>query len=293
MLPESELIPLIAKAKEIFKQEPNCLRIRAPVTICGDTHGQFYDLMELFKMGGEIPNTNYLFLGDYVDRGFHSVEVITLLVLLKVRYKDRIHLIRGNHESRSVTQVYGFYDECIKKYGSANMWKQFTDLFDFFPVSALVANKVMCMHGGLSPSLEMIDELNDIDRFTEIPHEGCICDLVWSDPNDQTRADQRDDWKPSDRGAGYYFNEKVLREFNHRNGLDYICRAHQVAMNGFYWTHGNQCVTVFSAPNYSYRQGNDAAIFELDENMKHEALVFFKHPDQTGKMQKATPDYYL
>lgn len=128
-------------------------------------HGQFYDLIELFKMGGELPTTNYLFMGDYVDRGHHSVEVITLLIAYKVRYKDRIFLLRGNHESRSVTQQYGFYDECLKKYGSANVWMRITELFNFLPVSALIDNKVMCMHGGLSPSMEMIDQLEEIDRF--------------------------------------------------------------------------------------------------------------------------------
>lgn len=134
-------------------------------------------------------------MGDFVDRGIHSVEVMTLLVAFKVRYKDRIFLLRGNHESRSTSNVYGFYDECIKKYGSAKVWTQFTDLFDYLPVSALVENKVMCMHGGLSPSMEHIDELNQIDRFTEVPHEGCICDLLWSDPTEP--EDTWNGWKRS------------------------------------------------------------------------------------------------
>jgi serine/threonine-protein phosphatase 2A catalytic subunit len=116
-------------------------------------------------MGGQLPDTNYLFLGDYVDRGIHSIEVIMLLIALKVRYKDRIFLLRGNHESRSVTQVYGFYDEVTKKYGSASIWKQLTDLFDYLPVSALVEGKVMCMHGGLSPEMTCVDDLNALDRF--------------------------------------------------------------------------------------------------------------------------------
>lgn len=146
-------------------------------------------------MGGQLPDTNYLFMGDFVDRGIHSVEVMTLLIALKVRYKDRIHLLRGNHESRSTSTIYGFYDECIKKYGSAKVWNQFTDLFDYLPVSALIDNKVMCMHGGLSPSCEHIDEINDIDRFTEVPHEGCICDLLWSDPTEP--EDSWNGWKRS------------------------------------------------------------------------------------------------
>lgn len=186
-------------------------------------HGQFYDLLELFKMGGELPTTNYLFMGDYVDRGFHSVEVITLLILFKVRYKDRMFLLRGNHESKSVTLQYGFYDECIKKYGTANVWMRITELFNYLPVSALIDNKVMCMHGGLSPQMDMIDMLNDIDRFADVPFEGCICDLLWSDPQEEGKVQG---WSESTRGAGYLFGEDKTREFNHRNGLQFICRGH-------------------------------------------------------------------
>jgi len=142
-----------------------------------------------------LPDTNYLFLGDYVDRGYHSVELISLIIALKVRYKDRLFILRGNHEARTVTQVYGFYDECIKKYGSATVWKIFNDLFDYLPVSALVDNKVFCMHGGLSPTIEMIDQLKDIDRIQEVPHEGCVCDLLWSDPTDV--EDRRPGYRPS------------------------------------------------------------------------------------------------
>ena len=141
-LPENEIKFLCEKAKEILTKEDNVQTVRSPVTICGDIHGQFHDLLELFKIGGQCPDTNYLFMGDYVDRGFFSVETLTLLLCLKVRYPSRIFMTRGNHESRQVTQVYGFYDECNKKYGNANVWKYFTDLFDFLPLTALVENKV-------------------------------------------------------------------------------------------------------------------------------------------------------
>ena len=130
------------QAKEILIQESNVQPVQCPVTICGDIHGQFHDLIELFKIGGDIPDTNYLFMGDYVDRGFHSVETVTLLVALKIRYPKRIVILRGNHESRQITQVYGFYDECMRKYGSAAVWKLFTDLFDYLPITALVEDQV-------------------------------------------------------------------------------------------------------------------------------------------------------
>ena len=158
-------------------------------------------------MGGQLPDTNYLFMGDYVDRGYHSVETLTLMLAFKVRYRDRITILRGNHESRQVTQVYGFYDECIKKYGNANVWKIFTDLFDFLPLTALVEGKIFCMHGGLSPSIDRIDQLRDLDRMQEVPHEGAICDLLWSDPTEPD--DPRPGWRVSQRGAGYIFGADV------------------------------------------------------------------------------------
>ena len=145
ILPERELRILCEKVKEILIEESNVQPVKAPVTICGDIHGQFYDLIELFKIGGESPYTNYLFLGDFVDRGYYSVETFLLLLALKVRYPDRITLIRGNHESRQITQVYGFYDECLRKYGNANVWKFFTDLFDYLPLTALVEKQVFIL----------------------------------------------------------------------------------------------------------------------------------------------------
>jgi len=138
-LAEPEVRALCEKAKEILMEESNVQPVKSPVTICGDIHGQFHDLAELFRIGGKCPDTNYLFMGDYVDRGYYSVETVTLLVALKVRYPQRITILRGNHESRQITQVYGFYDECLRKYGNANVWKTFTDLFDYFPLTALVS----------------------------------------------------------------------------------------------------------------------------------------------------------
>jgi serine/threonine-protein phosphatase 2A catalytic subunit len=141
-LSEEQVALLCDKAREILSHELNVQPVKCPVTVCGDIHGQFHDLMELFKIGGGLPDTNYLFMGDYVDRGYHSVETVSLLVALKVRYRDRITILRGNHESRQITQVYGFYDECLRKYGNSNVWKYFTDLFDYLPLTALIEKQV-------------------------------------------------------------------------------------------------------------------------------------------------------
>jgi len=135
-------------------------------------------------------------MGDYVDRGYHSVETATLLVALKVRHRERVTILRGNHESRQITQVYGFYDECLRKYGNANVWKHFTDLFDYLPLTATVDDAIFCLHGGLSPTLDTLDHVRSLDRVQEVPHEGPMCDLLWSDPDD------RCGWGISPRGAG-------------------------------------------------------------------------------------------
>jgi serine/threonine-protein phosphatase 4 catalytic subunit len=226
-LPESEVRTLCDRAKEILIEESNVQRVDAPVTICGDIHGQFHDLIELFRVGGEVPQTSYLFLGDYVDRGYFSVETFLILLTLKVRYPDRITLLRGNHESRQITQVYGFYDECIRKYGNASVWRYCTDLFDYLSLAAIIDNRVFCVHGGLSPMCDTLDTIRTINRRQEVPHEGSMCDLLWSDPDDQPG------WNLSPRGAGYLFGQDIVDKFFQANKLDFMARAHQLVMEGF------------------------------------------------------------
>ncbi|PAA91117.1 hypothetical protein BOX15_Mlig013788g3 [Macrostomum lignano] len=266
-LTENQVKTLCEKAKEILAKESNVQPVSCPVTVCGDVHGQFHDLTELFRIGGRCPDTNYLFMGDYVDRGYHSVETVTLLVALKVRFRDRITILRGNHESRQITQVYGFYDECLRKYGNANVWKYFTDLFDYLPLTALVEDSIFCLHGGLSPSIDTLDHVRALDRIQEVPHEGPMCDLLWSDPDD------RCGWGISPRGAGYTFSQDISETFNHSNNLTLVSRAHQLVMEGYNWCHEKNVVTIFSAPNYCYRCGNQAAIMELDDALKYSFAV--------------------
>lgn len=227
-------------------------------------------------------------MGDYVDRGYYSVETVTLLVALKVRFKDRLTILRGNHESRQITQVYGFYDECLRKYGNANVWKYYTDLFDLLPLTAVVENQIFCLHGGLSPNLDTLEQIRKIDRQVEVPHEGPMCDLLWSDPDD------RHGWGISPRGAGFTFGQDISQNFNHTNSLKLVARAHQLVMNGYNWSHEKAIVTIFSAPNYCYRCGNEAGIMEVDEQMNYNFLVFDPAPRRgEPHVTKRTPDYFL
>mmetsp|Transcript_9528 Transcript_9528/g.21880 ORF Transcript_9528/g.21880 Transcript_9528/m.21880 type:complete len:338 (-) Transcript_9528:409-1422(-) len=288
LLPESKVKQLCSKAREILANESNVVRVKAPVTVCGDIHGQFSDLMELFDMGGMPPETNYLFLGDYVDRGYYSVECVTLLVALKVKYPQRITLLRGNHESRQITQVYGFYDECLRKYGNAGIWKMFTDLFDYLPVAAMVNNQMLCCHGGLSPSFDSLDDIRALQRNIEVPHEGPICDLLWSDPSEHATG-----WSASPRGTGWTFGSDVSEQFNQNNGIELVARAHQMVMNGYEWAHQKQVLTVFSAPNYCYRCRNLACIMEVDEDLRRTFLQFDRAPRKGEPYTtRAAPDYF-
>ena len=361
-------------------EESNIQPVQTPVTVCGDIHGQFYDLLELFRVAGgmppgngdrqpgneaptvptksidaadiEPPTTitdpavrrkmkrrfqrdskytggdqsndeddagedeeeeergrsrsigskgskggnaeislsladrsqskpagngmqNFVFLGDFVDRGYFSLETFTLLMCLKAKYPDRVTLVRGNHESRQITQVYGFYEECQQKYGNASVWKSCCQVFDFLALAAIVDGKVLCVHGGLSPEIRTIDQVRVVARAQEIPHEGAFCDLVWSDPEDV------ETWAISPRGAGWLFGDKVSTEFNHVNGLSLIARAHQLVNEGYkYHFNDKDVVTVWSAPNYCYRCGNVASIMNLDETLEPQFTIFSAVPDE-------------
>ncbi|XP_050808355.1 serine/threonine-protein phosphatase 4 catalytic subunit isoform X2 [Gopherus flavomarginatus] len=231
LIKESEVKALCAKAREILVEESNVQRVDSPVTVCGDIHGQFYDLKELFRVGGDVPETNYLFMGDFVDRGFYSVETFLLLLALKI----------------------------------------------------------FCVHGGLSPSIQTLDQIRTIDRKQEVPHDGPMCDLLWSDPEDTTG------WGVSPRGAGYLFGSDVVAQFNASNDIDMICRAHQLVMEGYKWHFNETVLTVWSAPNYCYRCGNVAAILELDEHLQKEFIIFEAAPQETRGIPSKKPvaDYFL
>lgn len=313
-VPESIVKQLCYKAQELLLEESNVQLVCTPVTICGDIHGQFHDLLTLFDKGGECPFTNYLFLGDFVDRGFYSLESFLLLLCLKIRYPDRITLIRGNHESRQITTAYGFYDECLRKYGSAAVWRLCCNVFDYLSLSALVGGRggVFCVHGGLSPDVQRLDQIRLINRKQEVPHDGPMCDLLWSDPDDTLDVVQQgptggelgegsdydttnglcgtvggdsdsmsmvtsspsEAWGISSRGAGFLFGPEPVVQFNRVNDTTLIARAHQLVLEGYKEMFNSNLVTVWSAPNYCYRCGNVAAILEINDNFDRKYTVF-------------------
>ena len=260
-LTEQEIKWLCYTSEDIFMSQPMLLELEAPIKICGDVHGQYYDLLRLFEYGGYPPESNYLFLGDYVDRGKQSLETICLLLAYKIKYPENFFLTRGNHESASINRIYGFYDECKKRY-SIKLWKIFTECFNCLPVAALLDDKILCMHGGLSMELEKVEQIKSILRPTDVPEQGLVCDLLWSDPDSEVN-----EFGPNERGISVTFNAVTVEKFLKANDLDLICRAHQVVEEGYEFFANRQLVTVFSAPNYCGEFDNAGAMMTVDENL--------------------------
>lgn len=252
------------------------------ILISGDIHGQYSDLLRLFEYGGFPPKSNYLFLGDYVDRGKQSLETICLLLAYKIKYPENFFLLRGNHECASINRIYGFYDECKRRF-NVKLWKAFTDSFNWLPVAALIDDKILCMHGGLSPELNNLDQIRNLPRPTAIPDTGLLCDLLWSDPGKDVKG-----WGMNDRGVSFTFGPDKVSEFLAKHDLDLVCRAHQVKRSfcvllsklfclisisfqvvedGYEFFADRQLVTVFSAPNYCGEFDNAGAMMSVDENL--------------------------
>ncbi|KAK8842631.1 hypothetical protein M9Y10_025490 [Tritrichomonas musculus] len=267
----------------IFLSEPSLLELEPPVYICGDIHGQLYDLLRVFENGGMPPNATYLFLGDYVDRGDKSVEVICLLFALKLLYPKNIYLLRGNHESPEMTELFGFAEECKKKL-SRSMWPTFLKVFDTLPIGAVVGSQYFCIHGGLSPSLKTLDDVRQIKRPTSIPEDGLLADLLWSDPNPNTR-----EWGPNDRGATITWGLKIATRFLSQTKLACIVRGHQMAMNGFDFPFSpvQNTVTVFTASKYANEYQNRAAYMSIEDK---EGFSFIMLPSKKPRLKPIAVD---
>ncbi|KAG1668466.1 hypothetical protein FOA52_005239 [Chlamydomonas sp. UWO 241] len=249
---------IIMTALELFRQQPALVDV--PVaddghfTVCGDVHGQFYDLCNIWELNGPPSESNpYLFNGDFVDRGSFSVEVILALLAFKCLYPSSMFLSRGNHESKNMNKIYGFDGEVKAKY-SQTMVEVFRDVFNAMPLAYVINKRVLVLHGGLFSRDDVtLDDLRAIDRFHEPPDEGLMCEMLWSDPSPVPGR------TPSKRGVGVAFGPDVTRKFLEHNKLDLLIRSHEVKENGYEVEHNGQLATVFSAPNYCDQMGNKGA----------------------------------
>ncbi|CAG9311281.1 PPP3CA_2 [Blepharisma stoltei] len=266
---KAHVIKIIDSAKDLFQGEPNLLRIEDPVLIIGDVHGQFYDLLKILEMGGSPTKNKFLFLGDYVDRGHFSIEVVILLYCLKLNFPDRVFLIRGNHECMAMTSYFSFRAECMAKY-DLEVYERFLESFDCLPLAALVNDSFIACHGGLSPEIELIDDIDLIFRFSEPPKTGAFTDLLWADPVDNPEGKLSDSFSYNTvRGCSYYYGVKSTNAFLQRNDLISVIRAHEVQLEGYKMHKWNgeddfpAVITIFSAPNYCDTHNNKGAIVRL------------------------------
>jgi serine/threonine-protein phosphatase PP1 catalytic subunit len=263
-LDRDELMWLCDTCEPIFMSESPLLELRAPLVICGDTHGQFTDLLRIFDEAGDPGTSRFLFLGDYVDRGRQSIETVSLLLLFKISYPDRIWLLRGNHECSYINRLYGFYDEVVGRHG-LQLWRRFSELFNWLPIAATIDDHIFCVHGGLSPQLESLDQIRSLQRPLEVPEDGLLCDLLWSDPDIDAVAEG---WGQNDRGISVTFSLEKVNEFCLKFGFDLICRGHQAVIDGFDFPFAEQkIVTIFSAPNYCYEYQNKGAFMTVNEDL--------------------------
>lgn len=270
------LFDLIERAADIFDREPNLLKLDDPITVVGDIHGQYWDLLKLIDVGGAVGETRYLFLGDYVDRGSFSVEVMSFLLACKVAHPTRIFMLRGNHECRQMTAFFNFREECEYKY-DLSIYNAFMEAFDTLPLGALINNKYFACHGGISPELTKISQIAEIDRMREPPKDGIFCDLIWADPNGKEDTEGAPKvathFQPNDaRGCSYFFSAESAAKFLKKNNLLCVIRAHEAQAEGYKMHKTNPAtgfpgvITVFSAPNYCDSYKNKAAILKFENS---------------------------
>jgi len=286
LLTQELLLDLIFQASELFRDEPNILKLNDPITIVGDIHGQYYDFLKLLEVGGLPGETQYLFLGDYVDRGHFSIEVVTLMFATKIRQPKRVRMLRGNHECRQMTSFFNFREECEYKY-DIGIYDAVMDAFDHLPLAATVNGKFLAVHGGLSPELLYLKSINTLDRFKEPPREGLMCDLLWSDPLEPKEGEDdaaaRKKGGPAKgapafthnevRGCSYFYSLEGTARFLRKNSLLSVIRAHEAQLEG-YKMHKLSSVasgfpsviTIFSAPNYCDVFANKGAILKFNNS---------------------------
>ncbi|KAI3383964.1 hypothetical protein SNEBB_006872 [Seison nebaliae] len=265
---------IVQEGAQLLKNEKTMIEVEAPITVCGDIHGQFYDLMKLFEVGGPPSQTRYLFLGDYVDRGYFSIECVIYLWSMKILYPSTFFLLRGNHECRHLTEYFTFKQECLIKY-SQQLYDTCMNAFDCLPLAALMNGQFLCVHGGISPEINSLEDIRRLDRFKEPPPMGPMCDLLWSDPLEEYGNEKNHEFfsQNSVRGCSYFYSYQACCDFLARNGLLSIIRAHEAQDAGYRMYRKSQAtgfpslITIFSAPNYLDVYNNKAAILKYENNV--------------------------
>ncbi|CAD5205549.1 unnamed protein product [Bursaphelenchus okinawaensis] len=281
-----EILSVLEVAKASFAKQPSLIEMPAPINICGDIHGQYTDLMRVFNSCGLPFKKNFLFLGDYVDRGHHSLEVIMLLMACKVKFPDNIWLLRGNHELKNINRVYGFRAELRQRYRQDGemLHNEFNDVFAQMPFAALVQSKILCMHGGLSPLIKSMDDIRKITRGKHVLDKDSIeQDLVWADPEYGVRGFQKNEL----RGVSYYFGPDAIKDMCQKLNIDMIVRAHQVVEFGYSFFANRSLVTVFTAARYHPDTPNYGGIVQVSKNMEISFLQLKpKEGREVGEVEK-------
>ncbi|KAK5137722.1 3',5'-cyclic-nucleotide phosphodiesterase (PDEase) (3':5'-CNP) [Meristemomyces frigidus] len=273
-LTEEQALWIINGGADVLRAEPNLLEMDAPITVCGDIHGQYFDLMKLFEVGGDPADTRYLFLGDYVDRGYFSIECVLYLWALKMWYPNTLWLLRGNHECRHLTDYFTFKLECKHKY-SERVYEACMEAFCCLPLAAVMNKQFLCIHGGLSPELHTLDDLRSLDRFREPPTHGLMCDILWADPLEEFGQEKTQEYFVHNhvRGCSYFFSYPAACAFLEKNNLLSIIRAHEAQDAGYRMyrktrtTGFPSVMTIFSAPNYLDVYNNKAAVLKYENNV--------------------------
>ncbi|KAI3797869.1 hypothetical protein L1987_33133 [Smallanthus sonchifolius] len=296
----NEIADLCDCSERLFSSEPTVLQLRAPIKIFGDLHGQFGDLMRLFdeygspSTAGDIAYIDYLFLGDYVDRGQHSLETICLLLALKVEYPQNVHLIRGNHEAADINALFGFRIECIERMGERDgiwVWHRINRLFNWLPLAAIIEKKIICMHGGIGRSINHVEQIENLQRpITMEAGSIVLMDLLWSDP---TENDSVEGLRPNARGPGLVtFGPDRVMEFCNNNDLQLIIRAHECVMDGFERFAQGHLITLFSATNYCGTANNAGAILVLGRDLVVVPKLIHPLPPASSSPETTSPEQH-
>lgn len=263
-----ELAGCLMRTDHIGK-EPNILSVQDPAALIGDIHGQFYDFLKVLEIAGHPTKNKLIFMGDYVDRGMFSCEVLLLLYAMKICYPERVILLRGNHECRQMTLFFNFRQECLSKYDS-EVYEAVMDSFDSMPLACILNGRYFIVHGGLSPDAKTIDDISRIKRLKETPRSGIMCDILWSDPteNSEGLCDEAFE-ENSSRGCSFIYSSQACQRFLARNSLLTVIRAHEAQLEGYRFYNWAGCgsfpavITLFSAPNYCNIYKNKGAIAKI------------------------------